>query len=168
MYKGADGSVIGNDTKTFRGLSEGDDNYFIFNPGTTFADFTCEIREINDGVPAYSNLFSFASSGTARVPGNEIGSIPDGYVQFYDKPVVRIELDAPGYLYIKATILLFDNSGNLAFIDEYKGHPGKGHIDREIPIQCEKNGNKYVLPNNLKGILRVIVAFKEISETPFE
>ncbi|MBQ6678138.1 MAG: hypothetical protein IJM71_08830 [Clostridia bacterium] len=124
-------------------------------------------KEINDGVKAYSNQFSFASSGTAYIPANEIGveNVPERYISSMSLPTVKIELEAPGTLYIRATILLFDNSGNPVYIDNYHGKPALGRIDRGIPIQCEINGNKYVLPDNLKGNLRVVGAIVNISET---
>ncbi len=166
-YKKSDGTEISSELKFFSGLSADDDNYFIFDPGFAFENIKCEIKEMKDGSSAYSGLFSFASSGTASIPANSVESVPDGYMGFFDKPLVRIDVAAPGDLYLKADFLIFDNTGKPISLNKYKGKPSEGHIDSEIPLECEQKDGKYILPDNLKGNIRIIVALVDISDVMF-
>ena len=172
-YKNADGSSIRTETKIFSGLSNNDNNYFIFNPGITFTDFTCVTTEINDGAIAYSKFYSFASTGTANIPANSMSNIPDSYLEYLTEPNVGIKTVFTGEenLYIYADILVFDNTGKPIYVGDYHGAGGASvsgrgdHFDFGIPIKCEKKGNKYELPSNLTGELGVIVALTGISDS---
>ena len=108
-----------------------------------------------------------SSSGTAYILANEMGDIsnmPESYLTLFNKPKVKVELTAPGNLQLKAEILFFDNEGNPAYIDNYIGNPANGYIDREIPVECEKAGGKYIIPDNLTGNLRIVVSLINISK----
>ncbi len=173
-YKKADGSTIRTETKQFSGLSEGDDNYFIFNPGIAFADFTCVTKEISDGAPAYSGLITFETKGEMHNAADHFlslfgGNYDPSFEQYnYLASQINYTYSGSELLYCKADILVFDNTGKPVTVGNYKGSlEAKGCITCNTDIKCDRDGNNHVIPDNLKGNMSFIISITYLSEKPF-
>ena len=168
-YKKADGSVIRTETKIFSGLSAGDDNYFIFNPGISFVNLMCETKEIKDGAPGYSGLFTFETTGEMEISANLLPvELGEEYLSSLSYPCASLNYTYSGTqkLYFSADWIVFDGSGKPLYTGVYKGSAdqAKSNITCKVDKKCEKSGNKYVLPDELKGELTFVVALTSISE----
>ena len=168
-YKKADGSAIRTETKTFSGLSAGDDNYFIFNPGITFVNLMCETKEIKDGAPGYSGLLTFETTEEMEIAANMLPvELGEEYLSSFSYPCAPLNYSYSGAqkLYFSADWIVFDRSGKPLHTGVYRGAAERteGNITCKVDIKCGKSGDKYVLPDYLKGELSFIVALTSITE----
>ena len=171
-YKKADGKRAGFEVKTFSGLSAGDDNYFIFNPGIPFATLTCEVTEINDGAAAFTGYITFETTARMHNTADELSfppGIDDDYIQMLNWPVAgpRFEYTNAAPLWLKCDWLVFDNTGKVAWVGTYNGGNITGpssNITCKIDRHCEKVNGHYVIPDNLKGDLNFIIAITYASD----
>ena len=168
VFKSTEGETIKEESYKFRGLSAGDANYVVFNPAISYSDFSYKIEVRENDAPSYSKDFKFATTGSATAPEKPSSDIPAYLANIADMPTVRFQSNYSGTepLYISAIIVIFDNKGEITVIDKYSGSGKTGAIDRVVPVKCNKDGDNYILPDNLTGGLSVLVAITEISEKP--
>ena len=175
-YKSADGKAIRTETKTFSGLSAGDDNNFIFNPGISFASFTCETKEISDGKPAYSGLLTFETTGKMSNAADMFSSVGGGFyfpdeleTMNYLTSQIKYNYSGSKELWYIVDWVVFDNGGNAAYVGNSKGtvNEANGVITCTTDIKCEKSGDSHIIPNNFKGELNIIMSITYLSEDSF-
>ncbi|MBR6557741.1 MAG: hypothetical protein IKT70_01890 [Clostridia bacterium] len=111
-YYSADGKSLGSDTKSFKGLLSGRDNYFIFTPEKEFS--TCKynivIESIGDGEMVAEMIdYNFYCLGedVSPVNGDHIGYA-----------VVNVENFSQYIVYATIRCVVFDKNGETVFLSD--------------------------------------------------
>ncbi len=168
------GEAVENMTKIFEGFPGEYRNYFVFSPDTAFKRYEYEAEIKPYDKEAYADYLSAGS--VVDVTPFPMGEDLVGNV--YDKPRVMLIVNFPlecNYpeeesLTYSADFVLFDNQGEIFMIDSklqkatITYSPKGNSISRSsmFPENVEWDGFK--LPENLKGELRGIVAFKKVTK----
>ena len=168
------GEAVKNITKIFEGFPKGYKNYFVFSPETAFKNYEYKVRTKPYDKETYAN---YLSAGTAvKVTPIPMGEDLDG--NMYDKPRVSLLMRFPlecNYpneetLLYSADFVVFDNKGEIFMIDSKLQEanitysPDGNTVTRAhmLPEDVEWDGFK--LPENLKGDLSGLVAFKDVTK----
>ena len=167
VYKNTEGESIKGESYEFKGLCSGDSNYAVFYPAISFSDFSYKINVQKNETASYSKDIKFGTTASAAAPSPPPPDLPAYLADTVGIPTVRLQSNYSGAqpLHISAKIVIFDNKGEILEIDNnYSGAAKSGFIDRPVPVNGDKNGDDYILPDNLTGELKVIIAITEITE----
>ena len=168
------GESVKNLTKIFEGFPKGYKNYFVFSPETAFNSYKYEVETKPYDNETYANYLSART--VVKATSFPMGGDLDGNA--YDKPRVSLLMNFPlecNYpeeesLIYSADFVVFDNEGEIFMIDSKLNaasitySPEGNSISRTyiFPENIEWDGFK--LPENLKGDLSCIVAFKKVTK----
>ena len=177
-YFEANGTMIQQENKTFKGFASGYQNYFIFNPGMQFDLFEYTLTtESFDGI-AFSKYLK--TMDPVRITTGK--TFINGTGGFFDKAHVAVSASfqvANTYdkeLFYSAEFVVFDNKGGIYYIDstlqessavpvESGRSPTEYRIGRYI-IYTDvlwEDKSSFVLPDELQGDVIGIVCVKSIS-----
>ena len=168
------GEVIKNMTKIFEGFPKGYKNNFVFSPDTAFKNYEYKVRTKPYDKETYAN---YLSAGTAvKVTPIPMGEDLDG--NMYDKPRVSLLMRFPlecNYpneetLLYSADFVVFDNKGEIFMIDSKLQEanitysPDGNTVTRSYMYPEDVEWDGFKLPENLKGDLSGLVAFKDVTK----
>lgn len=158
-YKKADGSAVKKETKEFRDFSADDSNYFFFDPGIPFDDFSYEITLLDADAMDLSGCWLFSTHAYADCFD---GSCPEEYK---DDVIFKSTMSCrfpPENLNIDLEVLTFDNEGEPVNISR----AGRAVVTSDLHTLandlCEVSDGKYIIPERLRGDLRCVTSMIKI------
>ena len=177
-YFEANGTMIQQESKTFKGFASGYQNYFVFNPGMQFDHFEYTLTTESFGGIAFSKYLK--TMDPVRITTGK--TFINGTGGFFDQAHVAVSASfqvANTYdkeLFYSAEFVVFDNKGGIYYIDstlqessavpvESGRSPTEYRIGRYI-IYTDvlwEDKSSFVLPDELQGDVIGIVCVKSIS-----
>lgn len=161
-YLDAQGNEIKTETQTFEGFPAGWENYFFFNPGIQFSDFTYTLikQEFSGECGVNGNSRAYLT----RCFETKVHHIVNGHidVQGGKVPTLSAEFQFDNFKASQQflTELVIDKNGEICAIHRYETSGGGSGI-KSWPIY-QTTEEELVIPENLQGDLIGVVCFHSV------
>ena len=190
-YLDENGKVIRNTTRVFEGFPSGYQNYFVFNPGISFAGFNFELSGVKSTEPSYAQYFKAGEKASARTcwghvdeNGRFIIPIGEEQVNYFPREVMvdcviedNIFMSCEKRLGVVGDVVLFDKYGDIYYIGDANVFSNRNDtlaqsfslaafppVTTGIPVTEQPNGadiNRWPLPDELSSVTG-LYAVKEV------
>ena len=184
-YYDESGEKIRSTNKSFEGFAAGWENYFVFQPNTSFTSFDYELNTNEFTGTAYSGFINTKECGGA-VQGELYNSLlwanPYGQQEQIGDPsnrrvsiIIKSNLSAMNEetLYYAPEIIVFDNKGDLYYLNTINAASmlspdGGGEFTTVIYASDTlwKEKDKFVWPEELTGDIYCIFGFEAVDVKP--